>query len=69
MNNAIAVSSSMMDAVRYDDASKMLGIHFIGEGWYSYFNVSKPIYLGLVSAPSKGRYFHSYIKDHYRFAH
>jgi len=59
------VSSSAMYRVEYDEAAHRLDIWFTKTGQYSYFGVPLVIYLGLLSAPSKGRYFNDNIRDHY----
>lgn len=55
------VSSSNLRAVGYDPATKVLRIEF-HNGVYDYFNVPEEIYIGLLRAPSKGSFHHSYIK-------
>lgn len=59
------VSSSAMYRVEYDEASRRLDIWFTSTGQYSYYGVPLAIYLGLLNAPSKGRYFNDNIRDHY----
>lgn len=60
------VSSSAMDRVEYDEGSRRLDIWFTSTGRYSYYSVPLAIYLGLLNAGSKGRYFNDNIRDHYR---
>jgi hypothetical protein len=59
------VSSSAIYRVEYDEASRRLDIWFTGTGQYSYFGVPLATYLGLLRAPSKGRYFNDNIRDQY----
>jgi KTSC domain-containing protein len=60
-----AVSSSAMDRVEYDEATRRLDIWFNATGRYTYYGVPLAIYVGLLSASSKGRYFNDHIRDRY----
>lgn len=60
-----AVNSSAMHRVEYDEGSHRLDIWFTASGQYSYYGVPIPLYLGLLSASSKGRYFNDNIRDQY----
>ena len=62
------VSSSNFASVGYDTSSQTLEIEFIDGGVYQYFDVPAPVYDGLLSAPSKGQYFHAVIRGSYRYA-
>lgn len=62
------VSSSNLARVRYDEDTNTLEIEFHGGNQYQYFDVPKRIYEELISAASKGGYFHKQIKGHYRYA-
>ncbi len=57
----IPVSSSNLVAVGYDDSSTTLRVQF-KSSVYDYHGVPKSIFDGLLSAPSKGKYHHAYIK-------
>ena len=61
----IPVSSSDLSAVGYDFASETLTIEFNSGGLYEYYGVPQNIYEGLMSASSKGKFFHRFIKDSY----
>lgn len=61
----ILVSSSDLASVGYDENSHILEIEFLRGGIYQYSGVPKNIYEGLMSASSKGKYFHRYIRDNY----
>ena len=63
--NRTPVSSSNIASVGYENG--VLEIAFVDGGVYQYFDVPERVYLGLMSAYSKGRYFHDNIKDRYRF--
>jgi hypothetical protein len=56
------VQSSDLASVGYDEQSLILEIEFNAGNVYQYFGVPKDIYDGLLSASSKGKYFHQYIK-------
>lgn len=64
-DNIISVSSSDLSAVGYDSASKTLTIEFNSGGLYEYYGVPQGIYEGLMSASSKGKFFHRFIRDSY----
>ena len=59
----IPVSSSNIASIGYDGST--LHIRFHSGGLYAYYNVPSGIYNGLMSASSKGRYFHANIKGRY----
>jgi uncharacterized radical SAM superfamily protein len=63
----ISVTSSNLESVGYEESSQTLQIRFLSGGMYEYFDVPSPIYEGLLDSSSKGRYFHQYIKNNYRF--
>ena len=62
--NRTPVRSSNIASVGYENGT--LEIEFVDGGVYQYFNVPEPVYQGLMSATSKGRYFHDHIKDSYQ---
>lgn len=59
----ISVSSSDIASIGYEDGT--LHIRFHSGGLYAYFDVPEFLYVELLSASSKGRYFHSHIKGRY----
>jgi hypothetical protein len=61
----LPVTSSDLESVGYDDASRNMKIRFHSGGVYSYSNVSHDVYDSLMSANSKGKYFHSHISGFY----
>lgn len=63
--NMISVSSSDLASVGYENGT--LYIRFHSGGLYAYSNVPESIYVGLMSAGSHGRYFHTYIKGSYTY--
>ncbi len=62
----IHVRSSMLDSVGYDETTGTLEVKYKSGGIYKYRNVPLEVYLGLMSAYSKGRYFNRYVKGKYR---
>ncbi|MCX6897850.1 MAG: KTSC domain-containing protein [Verrucomicrobia bacterium] len=63
----VAVNSTDLRAVRYDEWSGTLVIAFHSGGVYEYYNVPYSEYAGLMRADSHGRYFHAHIKGHYDY--
>nr|DAH96251.1 MAG TPA: KTSC domain [Caudoviricetes sp.] len=61
----IPVASSNLAAVGYADNT--LWISFHSGGIYEYSNVPQSVYESLMNAPSKGKYFHAYIKRSYPY--
>lgn len=59
----IPVSSSNISSIGYEGST--LHIRFHSGGLYAYYNVPLSVYNGLMSAGSKGRYFHANIKGRY----
>lgn len=59
------VSSSNLLSIAYDKDKKMLEVAFKNGSLYQYMEVPEQLYLALMSAPSKGKFFNSYIKNNY----
>ena len=59
------VMSSNLHSVGYDPDAAVLEIAFASGGVYQYSGVPSHVYLGLMSACSKGSYHHDYIRDRY----
>jgi KTSC domain len=62
----IPVASSDLAAVGYNTETRKLIVQF-HNGTYEYSNVPENVYRGLMSASSKGRYLHQFIKNHYPY--
>lgn len=58
-----AVSSSNILSAGYDPESETLEIEFLGGAVYQYYNVNDHLYEQFKLAPSKGQFFHMYIKN------
>lgn len=59
------VSSTDIHSIGYDPRSETLEIEFHSGGIYQYQSVRQGVYDALMSASSKGKYFHAHIRDHY----
>ena len=56
------VSSSNVDAFRYDQTNKRLSIMFHGGRVYTYFNIGPDMAEGLATASSPGGWFHANLR-------
>lgn len=63
----VPVNSSNIDSIGYDEDKMVLEIAFKGGGIYRYYNVPEIVHIGLMEAPSHGKYFHSEIKGEYTY--
>ena len=61
------VESSTLVTVAYDEARSLLQLEFCSRAVYQYFGVPAAVYLALLSAPSKGRYFNHAVRG--KFPH
>ena len=62
------VKSSNIESHAYDPETMTLELRFRGQSsTYSYANVPKHVYEGLISADSVGGYFHKRIKGQFDF--
>ena len=61
------VVSRNLSCVGYDGLTATLEVAFRSGGIYQYFGVPPAIHAGLMSAASKGRYLHHWIKGRYRY--
>jgi len=57
--------SGMITKISYDESEKLLTLTFASGGAYSYKDVPKEVFDGLLAAESAGKYFHSHIKGKY----
>lgn len=63
----IEVSSSMMNAIGYKTASKVLCVEFNSGSVYIYKDVPPEVFIDLLNAESHGQYLNEYIKDTYTY--
>ena len=59
------VESSMLHAIGYDPELRVLEVIFNSGGIYLYRDVPQDVYDALMSADSKGQYFHEVIRERY----
>jgi len=60
--------SSVIRAFSYDPDIRTLRIVFLSGRAYLYAGVPEDIYLGLCTAPSKGAFFNTMIRDRFAFS-
>ena len=64
----LALESKMLSAVAYDDSKQILYLRFRNTGdVYRYFDFSAVNYQAFLNSESKGRFFRSLIRDHFRY--
>ncbi len=56
------VSSSTLRSIGYDETNKILEVEFKTGKLYQCHNVPKHLYIGLMSASSKGNFYDTFIK-------
>ena len=62
-----ALESKMLSAVAYDDSKQILYLRFRNTGEvYRYFDFPAVKYQAFLGAESRGRFFRSHIRDHFR---
>ena len=61
------VISSNIESVGYDGEAQILETEFMDGAVYQYYNVPASIHEGLMRAASHGSYFHTHIRDVYRY--
>ena len=65
--NWVALDSQMLSATAYDDSKQVLYLRFRNTGQvYRYFEFAAADHEAFTSAESKGRFFRSNIRDHFR---
>lgn len=66
--NWTALESKMLSAAAYDHSSQILHLRFRNTGdVYRYFEFPVADYQAFLRAESKGRFFRSHIRDHFRY--
>lgn len=63
----VAVESTTLATVGYDEARELLQLEFCSRAVYLYCNVPSTVYQALLSAPSKGRYFNQMIRGRFSY--
>jgi len=60
------LASSMIASAGYDEPTRVLEIEFRSGAVYHYADVPADLYGALLDAPSRGRFFHSRIRNVFR---
>jgi hypothetical protein len=63
----ILVQSSNLVSVGYDESTQILEVEFQTGKVYQYHDVPKDVYQELMTASSKGEYFHDNVMGQYNF--
>ena len=64
----LTLESKMLSAVAYEGSKQLLYLRFRNTGdVYRYFDFSAVNYQTFLSSESKGRFFRSHIRDHFRY--
>ena len=64
----LTLESKMLSAAAYDDSKQILYLRFRNTGHvYRYFDLPAADYQIFLKAESKGRFFRSQIRDHFRY--
>jgi hypothetical protein len=64
----LTLESKMLAAAAYDDSKQILYLRFRNTGdVYRYFDFPAAEYQAFLEAESKGRFFRSHIRDHFRY--
>ena len=63
----VAVESSTLAAVGYDTGGKLLEVKFISRAVYQYFGVPAAVHELLLSAASKGSFFHRSVRGRFPY--
>lgn len=66
MNSEVA--SSNVAAIGYHAPTQTLEVEFVRGAVYQYYGVPEHMYNEIMSAPSKGRFLNTYIRDSYPFS-
>lgn len=66
--NMQPVNSSQIKAVGYDAQGQILAVDFHRSGIYTYSDVPREIYEGMIAAESVGKFFDVNVKGKYHFS-
>lgn len=61
------VASSAIESVGYDEEDAILEVEFRHGGVYEYFDVPEEVYRDLLTADSRGRYYHDNVRGEYDY--
>lgn len=65
--NMQPVTSSQIKAVGYDGGAQQLAVEFHRSGVYTYNNVPRYVYEGLLAAESVGKFFGAHVKGKFEY--
>lgn len=63
-----AVGSSNITSIGYDEATETLEVEFLSGAVYQYYNVGSDLYQSMLTAPSKGSFLNTYIRNAYAYS-
>ena len=63
----IAVTSTAVAQIEYDELSQELIVTFTSGRTYTYYGVPREVYPRFLNAESKGQFFNEHIRDRYRY--
>jgi len=63
----VAVLSTTLASVAYDEAQELLQLEFCSRAIYQYFGVPAAVHEALLCAPSKGSYFNQTIRSRFPY--
>jgi hypothetical protein len=66
--NWIAVDSSTISRMAYDEARKVLAVEFKNGSRYEYYDLPTNVFQQMMAAASKGQFLSANIKGRYRYA-
>lgn len=61
IKQAVAVSSSAVSEITYDDKTRTMIVRFTNGRVYEYSNVPQDVYEDFLNSPSKGQHFNQFI--------
>ncbi len=66
--HVIAVESTTLATIAYDEARELLQLEFRSRAIYRYFGVPAAMHRALLGAPSKGSYFNQFIRGRFPYS-
>jgi KTSC domain len=63
----VELQSTSLTAATYQEHGAVLELEFRSGAIYRYIGVPEPVYQGLLSAESKGRYFNQHIRNRFPY--
>ncbi len=63
----VSVESRTLSCISYDSGKGLLELEFADASVYRYFDVPVALHGELLAAPSKGRFFHQYIRGRFHY--